>query len=106
MDYLLQKSCTQAPYRESRETGNEASLGPDPCFSSILSILPTFPQTEQECSKMLCISASKAAPGAPGDLGCPSCAPEPDWPARRTPTSQICILRGKSYILGNEHGSQ
>lgn len=72
MDYLLQKSCIQAPHRESRETGNETPLRPDPCFYSILGILPTFSQTEQECSKMLCISASKAAPGALGDLGCPS----------------------------------
>lgn len=61
MDYLLQKSCTQAPHRESRETGSETPLGPDPCFSCILSILSTFPQTEQVSSKMLCISASKAA---------------------------------------------
>lgn len=67
MDYLLQKTCTQAPHRESRETGSETPLGPDPCIYSILSFLPTFPQTEQECSKMLCISASQAAAGVQSD---------------------------------------
>lgn len=72
MDYLLQKSCTQAPHRESTETGSETPLGPDPCFYCILSILSTFLQTEQGCSKVVCISASKAAWEALSDLGCPS----------------------------------
>lgn len=65
MDYLLQKSCTQAPHRESRETGSEMPLGPDPCFSPILNILSTFPQTEQVSSKMLHVPASKAAQEPP-----------------------------------------
>lgn len=65
MDYLLQKSCTQAPHRESRETEREIPLGPDPCFSPILNILSTCPQAEQVSSKMLYVSASKAALKSP-----------------------------------------
>lgn len=65
MAYLLQKSCTQAPHRESRETGSEMSWGPDPCFFPILNILSTFPQTEQVSSKMLPVSATKAVQKPP-----------------------------------------
>lgn len=100
MDYLLQKSCTQAPHRESTETGGETPLGPGPCFYCILSILPTFPQTEQESSKMFCISASKAALGALSDLGCPSWPPEPGWPGWLISISSVSVLRENLRFWG------
>lgn len=106
MAYLLQKSCTQAPHRESRETGSEVSSGPDPCFSPILSILSTFPQTEQVNSKMLPVPATKAAQKSPLAQAAPPGSPEPGWLATRILTCPICILREKSQVLESEHGSQ
>ena len=100
MDYLLQKSCTQAPQGESRETGSETPLGPDPCFYCILSILPTSPQREQESSKMLCVSASKGALGSMSDLGCPSCPPEPDWLGWLVSISSVSVLRENLRFWG------
>lgn len=106
MDYLLQKSCTQAPHRESRETESEIPLGPDPCFSPILNILSTCSQTEQVSSKMLCVSASKAAQKPPVTCAAPGGPPEPGWIATLNLTRPVSILRGKPQVLESEHGRQ
>lgn len=100
MDYLLQKSYTQAPHRESRETGSGTLLGPDSCFECILGILSTLPHTEQVSSKMLsgfCLRGSSVARHC---LACPAATTQARLANCTHPCQPELCFKGKPQVCG------
>lgn len=70
MDYLLQKSCTQAPQGESTETGSETPL----VLTLALLYFEHFahlPTERAEILKDALCFCLKGALGSMSDLGCP-----------------------------------